>query len=66
MTGTVEIGNVTVEAPAGTVTDAGTVASALADPRVITAPPLGAGPVRVIVPTDGEPPIRELGDRVSV
>lgn len=38
-------------APAGTVTDVGTVATAvLLEVSVTTVPPVGAGPVRVTVP----------------
>jgi hypothetical protein len=55
-----------VDAPAGTVTDAGTVAFVLLEPNVITAPPAGAGPVKLIVPVDEDPPINELGESVSV
>jgi hypothetical protein len=53
--------NVAVEALAGTVTLAGTVALALLLPRVTTAPPAGAIPVKVIVPVDELPDITDDG-----
>ena len=56
-TATVVAVNVAVEAAADTVTDAGTVTTAVADDdKVTTVPPLGAGPLRVTVPIDACPP----------
>jgi hypothetical protein len=51
------IGNIAEVAPAGIVTEAGTVAvdgSLL--PRAMTAPPLGAGPLSCTMPVHPEPP----------
>jgi hypothetical protein len=53
--------NVAEVAPVATVTLAGTVA---ADPlldRATTAPPVGAAPLRVTVPVDGDPPLTVAG-----
>ena len=55
---------VAVEAPAGTVTDVGTVTLVELELRVTRAPPEGALPVRVTVPTLDEPPGSELGATV--
>ena len=66
-TGEVAIVKVTVVAPAATVTLAGTCAAAvLLLVRVTTAPPDGAGPVKVTVPIDDVPPMTEVGLRVTV
>jgi hypothetical protein len=55
--------NRTEEVPAGTVTEAGTVATVgLAVCRLTTHPPDGAGPTRVIVPVAGAPPTTLNGD----
>jgi hypothetical protein len=52
-----------VVAPAGTVTDAGTWATAvLLELRLTTAPPAGAGPSRVTVPVEELPPRTEVRD----
>jgi len=54
--------NVALLAPAATVTLAGTVAAAvLSLERETAAPPLGAGPLRVTVPVDGDPPVTLVG-----
>ena len=54
--------NVALLAPAATVTLAGTVAAAvLSLIRETAAPPLGAGPLRVTVPVDGDPPVTLVG-----
>jgi hypothetical protein len=48
--------------PAGTVTEAGTVAAAvLLLWREMLAPPDGAGPVKVTVPVEGLPPVTLVG-----
>ena len=57
--------NVAVVAPAATVTLAGTVAARLLLDKVTTAPPAGAGPLRVTVPVDGLPPITLVGFTVT-
>lgn len=62
----VAILNVAVVLPAGTVTEAGSVTSEALELSAMTAPPEGATPVSVTVPTEGEPPIRELGANESV
>jgi hypothetical protein len=47
-----------LEPPAGTVTLAGTVATpVLLLERETTAPPLGAGPLRITVPVEDVPPV---------
>jgi hypothetical protein len=58
--------NVAVVCPAGTVTVAGTVAEVLLLARVITRPPVGAGPDMVTVPVElALPPDTEVGFNVS-
>ena len=50
--------NVALLAPAVTVTLAGTAAAVvLSLDRETAAPPLGAGPLRLTVPVDGDPPV---------
>ncbi len=54
--------NVALLAPAATVTLAGTVAAAVLPlEREMAAPPLGAGPLRVTVPVEGDPPVTLIG-----
>jgi hypothetical protein len=66
LTGFVEIRNVAVVEPAEIVTLAGTVATeTLLLERFTTAPPAGAGPVRVTVPTEDVPPLRLDGFSVN-
>jgi hypothetical protein len=65
-TGTVEIGKVAVDAPPRTVTGPETDTTAgLALATVTEIPPLGAGPLSVIVPVDPFPPRTLVGNRVS-
>ena len=65
-TAEVVIVNVALVAPAATVTLAGTWAAVvLLLVRVTTAPPDGAGPVKVTVPVDEVPPITEAGLRLT-
>ena len=54
--------NVAVVDPAGTVTMAGTLASALEELRVSGYPAAGAGPLSVTVPMDVFPPGTLVGD----
>ena len=61
---TVEIANVAEDAPAGMVTEAGTLAFELLEVNFTVNPFDGAGPFRLIVPELEAPPITELGDRV--
>ena len=60
-TGEVVVVNVTLLAPAFTVTLAGTDALVLLELKLITAPPLGAGPARVTVPVELTPPLTAAG-----
>jgi hypothetical protein len=58
--------NVALLAPAATVTVAGTVAAAVLPLiRETTAPPVGAGPLSVTVPVEGDPPVTLVGFSVS-
>ena len=58
--------NVVLVDPAETVTLEGTLAAPLSLARVISAPPAGAGPLKVTVPVeDCAPPITLVGFRVS-
>jgi hypothetical protein len=58
--------NVALVAPAATVRLAGTVAAAvLSLIRETDAPPLGAGPLSVTVPVEGDPPVTLVGFSVS-
>jgi hypothetical protein len=50
--------------PARTVTEDGTVAAALLLESATTAPPLGAGPLRVTAPVEGFEPVTLVGFRV--
>jgi hypothetical protein len=58
--------NVALLAPAATVAVAGTVAAAVL-PLIseTTAPPVGAGPLSVTVPVEGDPPVTLVGFNVS-
>src|SRR5260370_42639673 len=53
--------NVALLAPAATVTVAGTVAVDVLLERETTAPPVGAGPLSVTVPVEGDPPATLVG-----
>ena len=56
-----------IEAPADTVTEAGTTAATLLLVSVTSAPPAGAGPLSVMVFwVVGVPPATDWGDRVMV
>jgi hypothetical protein len=58
--------NVALLAPAATVTVAGTVAvDVLLLEREMAAPPVGAGPLSVTVPVEGDPPVTLVGFSVS-
>jgi len=57
---------VAVVAFAATVTLAATVATAVLPLlSVTTAPPAGAGPLKVTVPVDGLPPVTDVGFRLT-
>ena len=61
-TGLVVAVNVAIVAPAATVTDAGTWATAvLFEVKLITAPPTGAGLSKLTVPVEDTPPATEAG-----
>jgi hypothetical protein len=53
--------NVALLAPAGTVTLEGTVATPLLLESSTCAPPVGAAPLSVTVPVEGEPPVTLVG-----
>jgi hypothetical protein len=58
--------NVADVLPAGTVTEAGTLAAAvLLLCRATLTPPVGAGPVRVTVPVEDPPPVTLVGFTVT-
>ena len=66
LTATVLTAKVALVLPLGTVTLDGTVAAeALLLVRVTRAPPVGAGPVKVTVPWDVEPPATLVGLKAS-
>ena len=65
VTALVFTGNVALVAPAATVTLDGTVAEVLLLERLTVAPPLGAAPLSVTVPVEGDPPVTVLGLRVT-
>jgi hypothetical protein len=62
-TATVSITKLAVVAPSATVTLAATVAAALSLERAKTAPPDGAGPFKVTVPVEDDPPVTMVGFR---
>jgi hypothetical protein len=65
-TPTVRTVNCAVLAPAGTVTDVGTVANRVFElDRVTTIPPVGAFPLNVTVARELRPPISVDGNRLS-
>jgi len=67
VTARVDTVKVALIAPAGMVTLAGTVAAAvLLLTREMTAPPLGAAPLRVTLPIEGDPPVTLVGFSVNV
>lgn len=70
VTGDVVTVNETVELPALTLTCDGTVAEEMLLDSPTEIPPLGAGPLKVMVPVDGLPPVtvagfREINDSAS-
>lgn len=66
VTAEVVTANVALVAPAAMVALAGTVAAALELVNVTTAPPVGAGAVRVTVPVEVAPPTTLVGERPTV
>jgi hypothetical protein len=56
---------VALDAPAGTVTIAGTAALKLFEAKVTVAPPGPAAPFKVMVPNDGFPPTTDVGETVN-
>ena len=65
-TAPVETVKVALVAPAATVTLAGVVTDAELSESATTAPPVGAGPVKVTVPCDELPPMTLVGFIVNV
>src|ERR1700674_5595647 len=63
--GIVLTGKMAVVAPAATVTLAATAAVALSLDKATTAPPAGAGPFKVTVPVEEDPPDTLAGFRDS-
>jgi hypothetical protein len=57
--------NVALVPPCGTVTDEGTEAAESFEERVTTTPPAGAGPFRVTVPVESEPPKTLVGETAT-
>jgi hypothetical protein len=65
-TGTVVIGRVMLERPAGIVTEAGVVATdGVSLESQTTMPPVGAGPFSLTVPVEFFPPATLAGDKVT-
>ena len=62
---TVVMANVADVAPAGTVTETGTLAETLELVSVTTTPPAGAAPLRVTVPVTPAPPTTDAGLTVT-
>ncbi len=60
-TGIVAMLNCNPTAPSGTVTDAGTVANALLELKLMTQPPAGALPVNFNLPKELPPPVTVVG-----
>ena len=58
--------NVADVCPAATVTLPGTEADELLDASPTTKPPVGAGPLSVIVPVDDDPPATVVGFNITV
>ena len=66
VTAAVEIGKVTVLAPAGTVADGGTIAVPGRELEIVTTVPLPpAIPPSIIVPVDAVPPVSDFGLRTK-
>lgn len=66
VTGLVVTAKLALVAPAAIVTEAGTLpATALLLDKLITAPPIGAGPFIVTVPVDEFPPPTSDGAKLS-
>ena len=66
VTAEVEMGKVTLDSPGGIVNEAGTVTTTieLLDNFIVT-PDAPAGPLSVMVPVDGSPPVTEEGLTVT-
>jgi hypothetical protein len=65
-TAVVAIVKVAVFEPADTVTLLGVVALLLLEDRFTDSPPVGAAPLRVTVPVEGDPPTTEVGFNVTL